>query len=176
MTHEMIFAGFGGQGVLLLGQLLAYAGMIDNKQVSWIPSYGPEMRGGTANCAVIISEDKIGSPLVFEPTAALILNNPSLEKFEPLLAPNGVLVINSSIVTAKPKRSDIKVVCVPATDLVAQLGVEKSMNIIMLGAFVQATGIVSEATMLQAFEKRFAARPHTIANNIKAFQLGASLG
>ena len=175
MTHEMIFAGFGGQGVLLLGQLVAYAAMIDNKQVSWIPSYGPEMRGGTANCAVIVSDDKIGSPLVYEPTAALIMSNPALEKFEPPLVAGGLMVVNSSMVTLKPQRTDIKVISIPATQLENQLGIAKSINIIMLGSFVQATGIVSEDIMQQAFTKRFAARPHSIENNIKAFKFGASL-
>ena len=175
MTHELIFAGFGGQGVLLLGQLVAYAAMIDNKQVSWIPSYGPEMRGGTANCAVIVSNDKIGSPLVSERTAALIMSNPALEKFEQLLVPGGLLVLNSSMVTIQPQRTDIKVISIAATELENQLGISKSMNIIMLGAFVQATGIADQAVMQQAFAKRFAARPQSIDNNIKAFKLGTSL-
>lgn len=175
MTHEIVFAGFGGQGVLLLGQLMAYAAMLDNKQVSWIPSYGPEMRGGTANCSVIISADKIGSPLVSEPTAALIMSNPALEKFEPLLVPNALLVLNSSIVTVKPKRNDIRLINIPATELENQLGIVKSMNIIMLGAFVHATKVVSDNTMFNAFEKRFSARPQSIESNIKAFNLGMKL-
>lgn len=175
MLKEFIFAGFGGQGVLLIGQLISYAGMMDGKHVTWMPSYGPEMRGGTANCSVVISDHEVGCPIVGEPDAVLVMNNPSLEKFESMLKPGGVLIINSSLVSVKPTRSDIRIIEVPATDLEEELGILKAMNIIMLGAFAKATGCATEATMFKVFEKKFAARPHTIEPNKIAFKKGASL-
>lgn len=175
MAKEFIFAGFGGQGVLLIGQLVAYAAMLSGKHVTWMPSYGPEMRGGTANCSVVISDDEVGCPIVGEPDAVLVMNNPSLEKFEQALKPGGILVINSSLVTIKPTRTDIKIIEVPASKLEEELGILKAMNIIMLGAFVEATGVIDTATMFVAFSKKFAARPHTIEPNKIAFKQGASL-
>ena len=110
MNQEMIFAGFGGQGVMLMGQILAYAGMMEGQQVSWFPAYGPEMRGGTANCSVIIGDEAVGTPIVTEPQVVVAMNLPSLDKFEPHLAAGGILLINSSLIERSAKRSDVKVV------------------------------------------------------------------
>ena len=122
MQTEIIIAGFGGQGVLFGGQLLTYAAMDEGKEVTWIPSYGPEMRGGTANCTVVISDEEIGSPMVSNPQAAIVMNLPSLDKYEPLIKPGGVLVINESMVDRKPVRKDIKVVMLKANDIAEKLG------------------------------------------------------
>ena len=122
MSHEMILAGFGGQGVMLMGQILAYAGMLEEKQVSWFPAYGPEMRGGTANCAVIISDEPVGAPNVSEPGVVVVMNGPSLDKFEPMVKKGGVLIINSSLISREATRADIKVFKVPSNEIAAELG------------------------------------------------------
>ena len=172
MTHEMIMAGFGGQGVMLMGQLLTYAGMIENKQVSWIPSYGPEMRGGTANCSVIVSDEPIGAPIVSEPNLVVAMNLPSLDKFEPSLQPGGILIINSSLINQEAKRTDIKVYRVPANDIAAQLGNVKTANMVIVGALIRASSVVSTKAILEAFAKMFAKKPELLAINEQAIRLG----
>jgi len=172
MIHEMIMAGFGGQGVMLMGQLLTYAGMLDNKQVSWIPSYGPEMRGGTANCSVIISDEPIGSPIVTEPTLVVAMNLPSMDKFESALQPGGVLIVNSSLIKREAKRDDIKVIKVPANDMAADLGNIKTANMVIVGVLIGATGIVPEETVLKAIAKMFAQKPELLEINKQAIQRG----
>ena len=122
MNLQMIFAGFGGQGVLLMGQLIAYAGMVMGKEVSWMPSYGPEMRGGSANCAVVISDRPVGSPKVEDATAVIAMNRPSMEQFEKNVVPGGGLLYNSSLIEVKPTRDDIRVVAVPCNDIAQELG------------------------------------------------------
>ena len=136
MQQEVIISGFGGQGVLFAGQLLAYTAMDEGKAVTWIPSYGPEMRGGTANCTVVVSEEEIGSPLVKNPTAVIAMNLPSLDKYEDLVAEGGVLVVNTSMVNREVARGDIKVVSVPGNDVAQEMGSERSLNMIMLGALL----------------------------------------
>ena len=173
MIHEVIMAGFGGQGVMLIGQLLTYGGMLADKQVSWIPSYGPEMRGGTANCSVIIADEAIGSPLVTEPTAVIAMNLPSLDKFEHSLLPGGVLIINSSLIERKANRSDITVHYVPANDIAADLGNAKVANMVALGALLAATGAVETDCVLKAFAKMFAKRPELLPVNEQAIAAGA---
>lgn len=175
MTHEIIMAGFGGQGVMLMGQLMTYAGMLENKHVSWIPSYGPEMRGGTANCSVIISNEPVGAPIVTEPTTVVAMNLPSLEKFEPLLQAGGNLIINSSLIEKNAKRSDIKVYRVPSNDIANELGNAKVANMVVLGAVIAATGAVSYDSILKAFAKMFAKKPELLAVNEQAIRRGASL-
>ncbi|SDF56622.1 2-oxoacid:acceptor oxidoreductase family protein [Sporomusa acidovorans] len=172
MRHEMIMAGFGGQGVLLMGQILTYAGMLEGKRVSWIPSYGPEMRGGTANCSVIITEGATGSPMVEEPTAAVVLNLPSLDKFEPAIRENGVLIVNSSLIDKEVKRQDIKVYRVPVNDIASELGNIKMANMVALGALIAATGAVEMEMLFTAFAKKFAAKPQVIEANKKAIKHG----
>ncbi|MCK4472347.1 MAG: 2-oxoacid:acceptor oxidoreductase family protein, partial [Anaerolineae bacterium] len=132
MQQEIIISGFGGQGTLFSGQLLAYAAMDSGCHVTWIPSYGPEMRGGKARCTVIVADEEIGSPLVRRPSAAIVLNIPSMEAFEPAVKPGGVLVVNSSLVPQKSERGDIRVFCVPATDMAIELGNVRLANVICL--------------------------------------------
>lgn len=152
METSIIIAGFGGQGVLFAGQLLAYAGMDAGLQVTWIPSYGPEMRGGTANCTVIISHDPIGAPLVTRPDVAIALNQPSFDKYEPLVKTGGLLVVNSSIVHSKSERKDIEAVYVPANDIAEELGTVKMLNMAAVGAMLRRRPVLD----LEAFEQAIA--------------------
>jgi len=176
MISEMIMAGFGGQGVLLMGQLAAYAGMIEDKNVSWLPSYGPEMRGGTANCCVIVSDEPVGSPVVTEADAVIVMNKPSLDKFENTLKPGGKLFINSSLIDKKPTRTDIDVYYVPANDIAAELGNARVANIVMLGAYVASSGAVSKKSVIDAVEYVLGKRKaHLIPVNEQAFDEGAKL-
>ena len=176
MKSEIISAGFGGQGVLLLGQLVAYAGMIEDRNVSWLPSYGPEMRGGTANCSVIVSSDPVGSPVVTEADAVIVLNKPSLDKFEGALKPGGKLFINASLIDKKATRSDIDVYYIEASDIAASLGTAKAANMVMLGAYIGATGAVKKDSIMQSLAKVFGEKKaHLIPMNEKAFDKGAAL-
>lgn len=151
---EAIFAGFGGQGVMLMGQLVAYAGMYEGKNVSWVPSYGPEMRGGTANCSVAVSDEPIGSPVFSQPNVVVAMNRPSMEKFEPMLKPGGILFYNSSLIDIQPKRTDITVVAVPANDLATELGNPRVANMVVMGAIIKKTGIVSVDTAMHVLTEK----------------------
>ncbi len=174
MRQEIIVAGFGGQGVLLLGQMLAYAGMLEGKYVTWLPSYGPEMRGGTANCNVVISDQEVGSPLVTEPEYLLALNRPSLDKFEPLLRPRGLLLLNSSLVDRDPVRKDLEVVAIPATQVAQKLGNQRIANMVMLGAFAACSRVVGQESVVQSLEKVLPARRHQLLPlNLEAIEHGA---
>lgn len=148
--HEVVIAGFGGQGVLTAGQLLAYAGHIEGKQVSWVPAYGPEQRGGTANCSVVISDRPVACPMVAEPSACVVMNQPSLDKFERVVRPGGVLVVNTSLCDRPVARTDITVIQVPATDLALELGSVKFANVVALGALLGAVPMVDTEQVLQA--------------------------
>ena len=172
MRQEIIISGFGGQGVLLMGQILTLAGMLEDKKVSWIPSYGPEMRGGTANCSVIISDEPIGSPVVYEATAVVAMNLQSLDKFEPALLPKGVLIINSSLIEKEAKRDDIQVYRIPVSEIAAELGNPKMANMVGLGGLLAATKAVKIESLFQAFGKKFAAKPELLAANKEAIQRG----
>ncbi len=158
MQTEIIIAGFGGQGVLFGGQLLTYAAMDEGKEVTWIPSYGPEMRGGTANCTVVISDEEIGSPMVSNPQAAIVMNLPSLDKYEPLIKPGGVLVINESMVDRKPVRKDIKVVMLKANDIAEKLGDRRMSNMVMLGALIANLPVLPQNAIKKALEGHLPAR------------------
>ena len=174
MISEIIIAGFGGQGVLLMGQLIAYAGMIEDRSVSWLPSYGPEMRGGTANCSIIVSSDPVGSPVVTEADAVIVMNKPSLDKYEGTLKPGGSLFINSSLIDKKATRSDITVHYLPVNDIAAELGNPKVANIVMLGAYVASSGTVSKESVIKAVEYVLGhGKSHLIPINEKAFDEGA---
>lgn len=176
MLHEIIIAGFGGQGVMSMGQLLAYSGMVEDKHVSWLPSYGPEQRGGTANVSVIISDEPVGSPVISQPSTAIVLNKPSFEKFEPMIRPGGVLIVNSSLVENKSNRDDITVIDVPATDLANELGEGKIANTIILGAFLAKSNAVSPNSVIESLKKVLPERRHNlIPVNEKALEKGASL-
>ncbi len=149
-TAEVIISGFGGQGTLFAGQILAYAGMDADKHVTWIPSYGPEMRGGKARCTVIVSDEEIGAPIVRRPKSAIVMNIPSLEAYEPAVKPEGVLVVNSSLVDRTSDRDDITVLYVPATDTAIDMGNARIANMILLGAWAVATGVVTPEQLAQA--------------------------
>ena len=143
MLHEVIMAGFGGQGILSMGQLLTYAGMVEDKNVAWIPSYGPEMRGGTANCGITVSDTEISSPVVTNPTAVIIMNGPSLSKFVPLVKAGGLVLVNSSLVDEKVTRGDVTVIEIPANKVAEELGNARVAGMVMLGALITATKMVS---------------------------------
>ena len=177
MLREMIFAGFGGQGVLSMGTLLAYAAMKEGREVSWMPSYGPEMRGGTANCIVNISDQPISSPIVSEYDVAVVLNNPSLRKFEPRVKKGGILIWESTNIKPAPTRTDIAVYALPAIDKAAnELGNVRVMNMIVLGALVKISGIVKKESLMEALKGTLPERyHHLIPLNEKAIALGMSL-
>ncbi|WP_066176429.1 2-oxoacid:acceptor oxidoreductase family protein [Bacillus marinisedimentorum] len=176
MKEEIVIAGFGGQGVMTMGQLLAYAGMIQGKEVSWLPSYGPEQRGGTANVQVVISDDLIGSPIFTYSSSAIVLNNPSFHKFEPLVRAGGVLVVNRSLVDSVSERQDLISVYIPATEAALELGEAKTANIILLGALLELTGAADESAIIGAMEKLFSNKnPQILELNKKALEKGMEL-
>lgn len=146
-------AGFGGQGILFLGRLLAYSGMIESKEVTWFPSYGAEVRGGTANCTVIISDEMIGSPIVRNPEILLAMNEASLNKFQPRLKKGGLLIFDSSLVKEPELRSDVHVIGVPASEIAASIGNTKYANTVMLSALLAETGIIKEESAINALEE-----------------------
>jgi len=154
MEKQLIIAGFGGQGVLLIGQLLAYAGMLDGKEVSWMPAYGPEMRGGSANCSVVISDESVGSPKVETADVVIAMNRPSMELFEKNVAEGGILLYNASLIDTKPTRTDIRVVGVPCNDIADELKSQKVANMVMLGAYLALTGQFTVETMMDALRHK----------------------
>lgn len=175
MQQEVIIAGFGGQGVLFAGQLLAYAGMDAGKAVTWIPSYGPEMRGGTANCTVVVSDEEIGSPFVKNPTAVLAMNLPSLDKYEDLVKPGGVLVVNTSMVNRQVARTDINVVSIPANDVAESAGTKRAVNMVMLGALLGNVDILSLEALEAALEDHLPERHKKfLPANKEALRQGAA--
>ena len=177
MLQEMIFAGFGGQGVLSMGTLLAYAAMKEGREVSWMPSYGPEMRGGTANCIVIISDEPISSPIVSEYDVAVVLNQPSLKKFEQKVNPGGILIWESTTIKEPPRRTDIRVYGLPAIDKAThELKNLKVMNMLVLGSLVTITDCVKKESLLMALKDTLPKRyHHLIPLNEKAIALGMNL-
>ncbi|MEH6954930.1 2-oxoacid:acceptor oxidoreductase family protein [Neobacillus drentensis] len=176
MLEEIIIAGFGGQGVMSMGQLLAYAGMLEGKGVSWLPSYGPEQRGGTANCAVVISDEPVGSPLITMPSTAIVLNNPSFDKFEPKVRPGGLLIIDSSLVVRISDRKDLKIIELNATDMANDLGNARVANMILLGAFLEQTKIVTEDSVIDSLKKVLSEDKHHLLDiNKQALKKGALL-
>jgi len=176
MTNDVLMAGFGGQGTLLAGKVLAHAAMDMGLEVSWLPSYGPEMRGGTANVIVRISSAPIASPLVSRPANLLVMNNPSLEKFAPQVLPGGVIVVNRTLISKDPGRDDCRVVNVDARALATAAGSERASNFVMLGAYVGATGVVPAERVEQAIAAEFAKKPALIDTNVAAFRAGLSAG
>jgi 2-oxoglutarate ferredoxin oxidoreductase subunit gamma len=176
MQQEIIISGFGGQGTLFSGQLLAYAAMDSGCYVTWIPSYGPEMRGGKARCTVVISDEEIGSPLVRRPSAAIVLNIPSMDSFEPAIKPGGVLVVNSSLIPMTSERTDIRVIYAPASDIATELGNVRLANVICLAALVEATGVVTLEAIKQALDDHLPARHQKLLGmNKEAMDRGAAL-
>jgi 2-oxoglutarate ferredoxin oxidoreductase subunit gamma len=174
MHEEIIFSGFGGQGALFAGQLLAYAAMDNGKEVTWFPSYGPEMRGGTAHCTVVISDAPIGSPLVRRPMSVVALNLPSFEKYEPLIKPAGLMVYNSSLIEKQPGRTDIRYIAVPANEIGEALGNVRQANVVLLGAYLAATGILPLEAVAAALEVHLPERQRKyLASNKEALRRGA---
>ncbi len=176
MEEAVIFAGFGGQGVLFSGQLLAHAAMAEGKYVTWIPSYGPEMRGGTANCTVVVSDEPIGSPLVSRYSVAVVFNNPSMLKYRSLVKPGGLLVVNTSIVEAVAERDDITVLSIPATSSASDLGEVKLANMIMCGAMLAARPVVSVDTLRSTLTAKLpGGKRHLLEVNLRAVEEGIAL-
>jgi 2-oxoglutarate ferredoxin oxidoreductase subunit gamma len=175
METSIIIAGFGGQGVLFAGQLLAYGAMDDGRFVTWIPSYGPEMRGGTANCTVVIADGPIGSPIVTNPDIALVLNQPSYEKYEPLVKPGGLLVVNESLVTAVSERDDIETIYIPANKLAEEAGSVKMLNVAMLGALLATKPLLSLDTLEQALANHLpSSKQHLVEQNGRVLRQSAA--
>ena len=158
MQTEIMIAGFGGQGVLFAGELLAHAGMNAGQHVTWFPSYGPEMRGGTANCVVIVSDEEIGSPVVRHPKAALVMNLPSMDKCEPMLIPDGVMIVNSSFVNRKIQRKDIKSVYIPASEIAEKIAERRLTNMVMLGALLAQMPILDIEDIKHSIEEEIPER------------------
>ena len=176
MTHEILFAGFGGQGVLSMGMTLAYAGMLERKEVSWMPSYGPEMRGGTANCIVIISQTPISSPIITRFDAVVALNQPSVDKFEKAVKPNGILIYDSSNIIIPPSRTDLTIVPIAVEHEVKKLKNPKVRNMIMLGAFLSVCEVVHTASVLKALAQVLPERYHHLLEvNKQALESGSQL-
>ena len=175
MQTEIIIAGFGGQGVLFAGQLLAYAGLGAGKEVTWIPSYGPEMRGGTANCTITISDEEIGSPVVRNPQAAIVLNLPSLDKYEPLVKTGGVLIINSSLIPRISLRADVKVIHIPASEIAEKIGDKRMTNMVLLGSLLANLPVLPMAAIEKALAEHTPERhKRFLSMNIEALKQGAA--
>lgn len=173
MQKEILIAGFGGQGVLFAGQVLAYAGMDTGREVTWIPSYGPEMRGGTANCTVVISDEEIGSPLVKYPPAVIALNLPSFDKYEALVQPGGVLVVNESMVDRKAERDDITVIYVPGNEMAEATGDRRLLNMVMVGALLACFSELKPEDVKSALKAHLPAKhQNLIPNNFDAMDKG----
>ena len=176
MACEILLAGFGGQGILFAGKIIAYTGLLEGREVSWLPSYGPEMRGGTANCSITLSDEPIGSPLVLNPELLIVMNNPSYDKFIDAVKPGGTVVINSSLIDRKCERTDINVYYVPATTLANENELQSLANMILLGKLSAATGFASIEALDKAIEKCVPAKKaHLLDGNKRAIRLGASL-
>jgi 2-oxoglutarate ferredoxin oxidoreductase subunit gamma len=175
MQTEIIIAGFGGQGVLFAGQLLAYAAMDTGLNVTWIPSYGPEMRGGTANCTVVISDEEIGSPNVHNPQVLLAMNQPSLDKYEKLVRPGGLIVLNASIIARAIQRQDVRVASTPANEIAEKAGDKRMTNMVMLGCLLANTAILPVEAIEKALESHLPQRHHRLLPaNFQALRQGAA--
>ncbi len=173
MTSQILIAGFGGQGVLFAGKFLAYKGLLEDKQISWLPSYGPEMRGGTANCSIIISDDPVGSPIVSNPDALIAMNLPSLDKYEASVVPGGKVFIDSTLIGRKAVRTDIDAYYIPATKMAADAGIPTLANMIILGKMIKETGAVSFENLEDAMKKVVSAKHANLLEiNLKALEAG----
>ena len=172
MQSEVMFAGFGGQGILLSAKILAHAAMEDGLEVAWVPSYGPEMRGGTAYCTVVISDRLIGSPIIRNPMHLVAMNRPSLEKFAPLVKANGTILVNSTLITVEAGRDDVDELRVPVNDIAVRLGNVRSANIVALSAFVARTGVVKMETLRHCVKEEFASKAKLIPLNMAAVDAG----
>lgn len=172
MQSEIMFAGFGGQGILLIGKILAHAAMEEGFEVAWVPSYGPEMRGGTAYCTVVISDRPIGSPIIKNPLHLLAMNGPSLEKFAPTVKKGGIVFINSSLIAFGAKRDDVDEMRVPVVEIAKELGNVRAANIVALAAFAARSGIVAMETLKHCIKEEFSRKPKLIPLNMEAVAAG----
>ena len=176
MYQGVIMSGFGGQGIVSAGILLAYAGMVDGKHVTFFPAYGAEMRGGTANCSVVVSSEEVASPVVSSPDSVIVMNEPSLLKFEPTLKPEGLLLINKSLVSSQPKRDDVKTAIIDANKIAEEIGTVKCANMVMLGALINHTQAVSLESIIKTLPKVFPrAKKEMIDINVEALKKGTTL-
>lgn len=175
MTIEAIISGFGGQGVMSLGELLTYGGMHEGREVSWLPSYGPEMRGGSASCQVIVSDEPVGSPIISEADVVLALNLPSLDKFEESAKSGGMVLVNSSLIERKVKRDDVKAYYIPANEIAIEVGNVRTAGMVMLGALLELTHVMTEETFQSVFTNVFGAKAEKLLPvNMKALRAGAA--
>jgi len=175
-TMRLLIAGFGGQGVLFSGKYLAYLGLLDGRQVSWLPSYGPEMRGGTANCSVIVSDEPVSSPIVSEPDCLIAMNLPSFQKYQPLVAKGGTIILDSTLIAEQPARADVQVFAVPATQLAADEGLTGLSNMILMGKFLRECMNASEELAEAALHKTVPARKADLLDaNRRALATGRAL-
>lgn len=176
MTEELIIAGFGGQGVLSMGKILAYSGVMEDKEVSWMPSYGPEQRGGTSNVTVIISDERICSPIISKYDTAIVLNQQSLDKFESTVKPGGLLIYDPNGITREPTRKDINIYKIAATEKAQEMGISKVFNMVVLGGFLKLKPIVGSEFIHKGLEKSLPARHHNlIPQNEEAIEIGKGL-
>lgn len=176
-SNEIVIAGFGGQGILFAGKVLAYTGLVNGYEISWLPSYGPEVRGGTANCHVIMSEGPVASPLITKPTALIAMNLPSLRKFEKAVVPGGLILVDSSLVEEEVERDDVTVIRIPATKMADEAGARKLANMIMTGAFVKATGCVDFDGLVKGVAKCVpAGKDAILEQNKKLLSMGYTYG
>ncbi len=177
MTCKIVISGFGGQGILAAGSLLAYAAMLQDKYVSWLPSYGPEKRGGTSNCHVVISDEPVGSPYITNPRAAVVMSKPAFEKYENLLEKDGLLIADSLAVTGKTSRTDIQVIEIPATKLAVESGVAKMANMILIGKLLNETGVLGKDFVIEAIHKVLPENKHyLIPDEIRTLEMGMKHG
>lgn len=173
MEYQIVIAGFGGQGLLFSGKVLAYAALMEQRALSWLPSYGPEMRGGTANCNVIISDSPVGSPIVQNPNVLMVMNTPSLDKYEKTVVPGGKIFVDSSLVSRKVERTDVEVCYIPATKMAGDMGIPTLANMILLGAIVKSTGCVGDEAVLAGLRKIVSAKHADLLEaNLQAIQAG----
>ncbi len=173
MTTQTLIAGFGGQGVLFAGKFLAYAGLMEEKQVSWLPSYGPEMRGGTASCSVTVSDTLIGSPIVNNPDCLIVMNLPSYDKYEATVKAGGTMIVDSTLIAKKSERTDIKACYIPATQMAVDAKMPTLANMILMGKFLKETGLISKQTIEAALKKVVSAKHADMLEiNLKAIELG----
>ena len=173
MEYQIVIAGFGGQGLLFAGKVLAYAALTEQRELSWLPSYGPEMRGGTANCNVIISDSPVGSPIVQNPNVLMVMNTPSLDKYEKSVVPGGKIFVDSSLISRKVEREDVEVFYIPATKMASDMGMPTLANMILLGAIVKATGCITDEGMLAGLNKIIPAKKANLLDaNLKCIQAG----
>lgn len=173
MTHEILLAGFGGQGILFSGKFLAYDGLLEDREVSWLPSYGPEMRGGTCNCSIILSDSKIGSPIVSNPNVLVAMNLPSLDKFENSAVPGAKIFVDSSLIDRKVERDDVDVYYIPATKLASDENLPGLANMIMIGHVIAKAGVMPYENVETTMKKLVPAKKQNLIElNIKAVELG----